>query len=163
MIADDHAIVRGGLKQLLALVDDVKVAGEAVNGEQVMEQLLSGSFDLVMLDMTMPGINGVDLITRMHDARLPILVFSMHNETQLVWCALKAGARGCLPPASAWNAMSSALTSPPCNRIVTIPPSRTCLLHHMCRHRKRSGMSPRCTGKAFRITRSCRRASATCC
>lgn len=98
LIADDHAIVRGGVKQLLALTDDVEVAGEAVNGAQLMEQLRNGSFDLVLLDMTMPGISGVDLITRIRirDARLPILVLSMRNEAQLVRRALKAGATGYL-------------------------------------------------------------------
>lgn len=98
LFADDHAIVRGGVKQLLALTDDVEVAGEAVNGAQLMEQLRNGSFDLVLLDMTMPGISGVDLITRirMHNARLPILVLSMRNEAQLVRRALKAGATGYL-------------------------------------------------------------------
>lgn len=98
LFADDHAIVRGGVKQLLALTDDVEVAGEAVNGAQLMEQLRNGSFDLVLLDMTMPGINGVDLITRIRirDARLPILVLSMRNEAQLVRRALKAGATGYL-------------------------------------------------------------------
>ena len=98
LIADDHAIVRGGLKQLLALTNDVEVAGEATNGEQVMEQLRNGSFDLVLLDMSMPGISGVELITRIriYDARLPILVLSMRNETQLVRRALKAGASGYL-------------------------------------------------------------------
>lgn len=98
LFADDHAIVRGGVKQLLALTDDVEVAGEAVNGAQLMEQLRNGSFDLVLLDMTMPGISGVDLITRIRirDARLPILVLSMRNEAQLVRRALKAGATGYL-------------------------------------------------------------------
>ena len=98
LIADDHAIVRGGLKQLLALTNDVEVAGEATNGEQVMEQLRNGCFDLVLLDMSMPGISGVDLIARIRirDARLPILVLSMRNETQLVRRALKAGASGYL-------------------------------------------------------------------
>lgn len=98
LIADDHAIVRGGVKQLLALTSDVEVAGEATNGAQVMEQLHSASFDLILLDMTMPGISGVDLIARirMHDAKLPILVLSMRNEAQVVRCALKAGATGYL-------------------------------------------------------------------
>lgn len=98
LIADDHAIVRGGVKQLLALTGDVEVAGEATNGAQVMEQLRNGSFDLVLLDMTMPGISGVDLIARirMRDARLPILVLSMRNETQVVRRALNAGATGYL-------------------------------------------------------------------
>ncbi len=98
LIADDHAIVRSGVKQLLALTNDVEVAGEATNGTQVMEQLRQTAFDLVLLDLNMPGICGVDLITRirMHDARLPILVLSMRNEAQVARGVLKAGATGYL-------------------------------------------------------------------
>ena len=98
LIADDHAIVRGGLKQLLALAEDITVAGEATNGAQVMELLHTATFDLLLLDMTMPGICGVDLIARIraHDPKLPILVLSMRNEAHVARGALKAGANGYL-------------------------------------------------------------------
>lgn len=98
LLADDHAIVRGGVKQLLALTEDIEVAAEAVDGAQVMEQLLKTCFDLVLLDMSMPGISGVDLIThiRRQQPALPILVLSMRNEPQLVRHALNAGASGYL-------------------------------------------------------------------
>jgi DNA-binding NarL/FixJ family response regulator len=98
LIADDHAIVIGGLKQLLAQVDDIEVAGEANNGHQVMEALRQSRFDLVLLDMNMPGPSGIDLIARIcsHDPDLPILVLSMHNEVQVARAAFKAGAAGYL-------------------------------------------------------------------
>jgi DNA-binding NarL/FixJ family response regulator len=98
LIADDHAIMRGGLKQLLALSGDMEVADEATNGAEVMEALRNPSIDLVLLDMTMPGISGIDLITRIRarDPRLPILVLSMRNEAQVARGALKAGATGYL-------------------------------------------------------------------
>ena len=64
MIADDHAIVREGLKQLFALVGEIEVVGTAVNGGEVLEALHHNAVDLLLLDMTMPGISGVDLITR---------------------------------------------------------------------------------------------------
>jgi DNA-binding NarL/FixJ family response regulator len=98
LIADDHAIMRGGLKQLIALADDLAAAGEATNGNQVLEVLRSGSFDLVLLDMAMPGISGIDLIARirMHYPELPILVLSMRNDVQAARGALKAGANGYL-------------------------------------------------------------------
>ena len=98
LIADDHAIVVGGLKQLLALVDDLQVAGEAANGHQVLEALHRDRFDLVLLDMNMPGPSGVDLIVRIRiqDPGLPILVLSMNNEPQVARAALKAGANGYL-------------------------------------------------------------------
>ena len=98
LIADDHAIVREGLKQLFALDKHVVVAGEAVNGAQVLEALREGEFDLVLLDLTMPGVSGVSLISRIRaeDASPPILVLSMHNESQIARRALDAGASGYL-------------------------------------------------------------------
>ena len=96
LIADDHAIVRGGLKQIFALVPDFEVVGEAVNGSEVLERLRLDPFDLLLLDLNMPGISGADLITRIkaHRADLPILVLSMHNEPQVAARMLKAGAAG---------------------------------------------------------------------
>ncbi len=96
VLADDHAIVRGGLKQIFALVPDIEVVAEAVNGSEVLACLRQAPFDLLLLDMNMPGISGADLITRVkaHSADLPILVLSMHNETQVAARALKAGANG---------------------------------------------------------------------
>ena len=96
VIADDHAIVRGGLKQIFALVPDFEVVGEATHGAEVMDCLRQAPFDLLLLDMNMPGISGAELITRIkaHQANLPILVLSMHNEPQVAARALKAGANG---------------------------------------------------------------------
>lgn len=98
LIADDHAIVREGLKQLFALAKDVVVAAEAEDGAQVLSTLREGAFDLVLLDMTMPGISGVNLIRRIRaqDQAPPILVLSMHNEPQIARRALTAGASGYL-------------------------------------------------------------------
>ena len=97
-IADDHTLVREGLKQLFAFADDMTVAGEAESGSQVLDAVRDGGFDLLLLDMTMPGISGVDLIARIRsqETKLPILVLSMHNEPQIVKRALKAGANGYL-------------------------------------------------------------------
>ncbi|WP_296445077.1 response regulator [Rhodoferax sp. UBA5149] len=96
VIADDHAIVRGGLKQIFALVPDFEVVGEAINGSEVLECLRHAPFDLLLLDLNMPGISGADLITRIraHRADLPVLVLSMHNEPQVAARMLKAGASG---------------------------------------------------------------------
>ena len=96
VIADDHAIVRGGLKQIFALAPDLEVVGEAVNGSEVLERLRQQPFDLLLLDLNMPGISGADLIARIktHRADLPILVLTMHNEPQMAARMLKAGADG---------------------------------------------------------------------
>ena len=96
IIADDHAIVRGGLKQIFALTPDIVVVDEAANGTEVLERIQKNSFELLLLDMNMDGISGADLISRVRDHRpdLPILVLSMHNEPQVAARALKAGANG---------------------------------------------------------------------
>jgi DNA-binding NarL/FixJ family response regulator len=96
VIADDHAIVRGGLKQMFAMVPDFEVVGEAVNGAEVLDCVRRLEFDLLLLDLNMPGVSGPDLIVRLKAQRaaLPILVLSMHNETQVAVRVLKAGANG---------------------------------------------------------------------
>lgn len=96
VIAEDHAIVRGGLRQIFALAPDLTVVGEAINGGEVLEWLRGTPFDVLLLDLNMPGISGVDLISRVtaHRPDLPILVLSMHNEPQVAARALKAGAKG---------------------------------------------------------------------
>ncbi|MBN3082897.1 MULTISPECIES: response regulator transcription factor [Pectobacterium] len=96
MIADDHVIMREGLKQIFALDDSLSVVAEAGNGAQVLAQLRSVTPDLLLLDMSMPGISGEALISRVvaQYPRLPILVLSMYSEAQIAQHALKSGARG---------------------------------------------------------------------
>jgi DNA-binding NarL/FixJ family response regulator len=96
VIADDHAIVRGGLRKIFALVPDLEVVGEAVNGGEVLERVRHDPLDLLLLDLNMSGISGADLITRVkaHRPDLPILVLSMHNEPEVAARMLKAGASG---------------------------------------------------------------------
>jgi DNA-binding NarL/FixJ family response regulator len=96
LMADDHGIMREGLKQLFNKVADIVVAGEAVDGTQVLAALQQDRFDLLLLDMSMPEISGIDLIeeVRLRRPTLPILVLSMHHEPQIVKRALKVGAGG---------------------------------------------------------------------
>ena len=98
LIADDHAIVREGLKKILALTRDIDVAAEAANGAEIIQYLngKGANIDLLLLDMVMPGVSGTDLIKRIrvYHADMPILVFSMHNEPQVAFHAIKAGAAG---------------------------------------------------------------------
>ncbi len=99
LMADDHSIVREGMRHLFSMTQDIQVAGEAVNGGQVLEMLhLHNAFNLILLDMSMPGVSGVNLIARIraHDPAIPILVLSMHNEPQIARRALSAGAQGYL-------------------------------------------------------------------
>ncbi len=96
LVADDHAIVRKGLRHLCESTPDMVVAGEADCGEAVLEALQGESFDLLLLDLTMPGTSGAELLEKLHGLypSLPILVFSMRNEPQVVKRILKLGAQG---------------------------------------------------------------------
>lgn len=97
LIADDHAIVREGLKKILALTRDIDVTAEATNGAEIIKRLRDAAdVDLLLMDFAMPGVSGVDLIERIKAccADLPILIFSMHNESQIAFRAIKAGASG---------------------------------------------------------------------
>lgn len=100
LLAEDHSIVREGLKQLFALTPDITVAAEADEGARVLTLVQSQAqmFDLLLVDMTMPGISGPELVgdVKIYAPGLPILVLSMHAETQIVYSALKAGASGYL-------------------------------------------------------------------
>jgi DNA-binding NarL/FixJ family response regulator len=98
LIGDDHAIVRQGLRQVLALIPELELVAEAKNGWEVIELARSCAPNLLLLDMNMPGPSGVDLIKRLHEEapHLPILVLSMHGESQVAGRAIKAGAAGYL-------------------------------------------------------------------
>ena len=98
LIADDHSIMRQGIRQVLALAVDFDVVEEASNGWEVIEKLRAQPFDLLLLDMTMPGPSGADLVKRVRDEYpdLPVLILSMHSESQIAARALKAGAQGYL-------------------------------------------------------------------
>lgn len=95
-IADDHAMVRGGLRQIIATCDDIQLVGEAIDGNSVLASLGTAPCDVLLLDMTMPGLSGVGLIEHLQKEypALPILILSMHIEGQFVARALKAGAAG---------------------------------------------------------------------
>jgi DNA-binding NarL/FixJ family response regulator len=96
LIADDHAIVREGLKEILVRDLGKVVCGEAENAQQVLELVRKQSWDLVILDVSMPGRSGLDVLGDLKKAkpRLPVLILSMHPEDQLGKRALKAGASG---------------------------------------------------------------------
>lgn len=96
MIVDDHVIMREGLKQIFSLDDRLMVVAEAGNGTQVMEGLRNEDVDLLLLDMSMPGLCGEELITRilLQYPGLPILILTMYSEPQIARRALKCGALG---------------------------------------------------------------------
>jgi len=98
VIADDHAIVREGLKRIVSAADDMELVGEAADGTEVMELVRELSFDVLMLDLSMPGRSGMELIKLVHaeKPKLRILVLSMHQELQYAVRAIKSGASGYL-------------------------------------------------------------------
>ena len=98
LVADDHAIIRDGLKKILADTDDMVVAVEAANGNAALDKVRERDWGVVVLDMSMPGRSGLELIKLMKAERpkLPILVFSMHQEEQFAVRAIRAGASGYL-------------------------------------------------------------------
>jgi len=98
IIADDHAIVREGLKQIVAGVPDMVVAGEASDGEELLKCLQRHDYDLVLLDITMPGQSGLEILKqlRLQKPQLPVLILSMHPEEQYAVRALRSGASGYL-------------------------------------------------------------------
>jgi len=111
LIADDHKIVRDGLKRILAAHGEVDVTGEAADGDQALALVRAHEFDLAMVDMSMPGLSGIDLIKRLklEKPKLRILVLSMHGERQYAARALKAGASGYLNKDSAAELLVGAI------------------------------------------------------
>jgi DNA-binding NarL/FixJ family response regulator len=111
LLADDHAIVRAGLKEILSDTGDMTVAGEATNGQEVMAQVRAQDFDVAVLDLSMPGRSGIELIKQVKDEkpRLRILVLTMHSEEQYAVRALKAGASGFLTKETAADQLVAAI------------------------------------------------------
>jgi DNA-binding NarL/FixJ family response regulator len=111
LLADDHAIVRAGLREILADTGDIEVAGEATNGHEVLELVRARDFDLAVLDMSMPGRSGIELIklVKAERPKLRVLVLSMHGEQQYAVRAVKAGASGYLTKESAPDQLVAAI------------------------------------------------------
>ncbi len=103
LIADDHAIVRAGLKQIVAEIGGMSVDGEASNGQQVMELVRQRDWDVVLLDLAMPGRGGIDTLRQLKREKpdLPVLILSIYPEDQYAVRALKDGAAGYLTKESA--------------------------------------------------------------
>jgi DNA-binding NarL/FixJ family response regulator len=103
LIVDDHPIVRQGLKQILEETSDIKAAGEASNWKETLKLIGENSYDLVLLDISMPGISGMEILKQIKSLRpkLPVLILSMYTEEQYGARVLRAGASGYLTKQSA--------------------------------------------------------------
>lgn len=111
LIADDHTIVREGLKQILAETSDMVVAGEATNGQEVLDKIKQNDYDVVLLDISMPGRNGLDILKQLKidNPRVSVLILSMYSEEQYAMRALRAGAAGYMTKESAPDELIQAL------------------------------------------------------
>jgi DNA-binding NarL/FixJ family response regulator len=111
VIADDHTIMREGLKRILDGALDIEIVGEAINGFEVLSLVRQGGFDLLLLDLSMPGRSGVDLIrqVRSEAPKLAILILTMHEEEQYAVRAIRAGAQGYLTKESAGTQLVGAI------------------------------------------------------
>lgn len=96
LLVDDHRLVREGLRRVLDACDDIRVTGEADSGHAALEAARRAHFDLVVTDLTMPGLSGIDLVRRFKSEfpTLPVLVLTMHAEEQYALRAFRAGANG---------------------------------------------------------------------
>ncbi len=103
LVADDHAVVREGVKQILADVPDMIVKDEAENGPAALEKIAQNDYDVILLDISMPGRSGLDILgnIKSQNPKLSVLILSMHPEEQYAIRALRAGASGYLTKASA--------------------------------------------------------------
>lgn len=98
LIADDHVVFREGLKQVIAKTVDMMVADEVENGAEVLRKVEENDYDLVILDISMPGRNGLDILADLKriKPKLPVLILSMYPEEQFALRAYKIGASGYL-------------------------------------------------------------------
>lgn len=103
LIGDDHAIVRQGLKQILSEESGMFFCGEAENGNSVLSAIYKENWDVLILDISMPGLSGLDILKEVKKIRprLPVLILTMHSEEQFALRSLKAGASGYLTKDSA--------------------------------------------------------------
>ena len=110
-IADDHPVVRQGVRQIVASHDDLVVAGEATTGRETVERLPQLTCDVVLLDLSLPDVDGLDLLKDLRRAQpqTPILVLTMHSEAQFAVRALKAGAAGYVTKESAPSELVTAI------------------------------------------------------
>jgi len=110
-IADDHAIVRRGLKQIISETSDMLIADEAGSGEELLKKVFDSHYDVVLLDISLPGTSGLEVMKQLkrNKSKLPVLILSIYPEEQYAIRALKAGASGYLTKESAPEELVTAI------------------------------------------------------
>jgi DNA-binding NarL/FixJ family response regulator len=111
LIADDHSIVREGLKQYIKTIEEVRVIDEAVNGNEAWEKIKEFGYDVVILDLSMPGMSGLDVLRNIKEKNMNtrVLILSVHPMEQYAIQAFKMGASGYLSKDSAYGELTLAI------------------------------------------------------
>lgn len=111
LLVDDHTIVRDGLKQILDNNEDIVIGGEAENGNEAIKKIKKEKWDVVLMDISMPGKSGLEVLKwiRKNQPDLPVLVLSMHSEDEYAFRAIRAGAAGYLTKQSASKQLVKAI------------------------------------------------------
>ncbi len=111
LVVDDHGILRRGIKQILEEIESINTVDEATNGQEALARAGKTAYDLVLLDISMPGRNGLDVLKQLKTERprVPVLILSMHPEEQYALRALRAGASGYLTKESAPDELITAV------------------------------------------------------
>ena len=105
LLADDHAVVRGGIRKFLEATQDIDIVAEATTGEEALAQVRKNDFDVMLLDISLPDLNGLEVLKRVKRERpnLRVLIFSMYPEDDFAVPAFEAGASGYLSKDSSPN------------------------------------------------------------
>lgn len=113
LIADDHSMVREGLKQLVELEEDIIVVSQAGNGREAIEKIIEYKPDVVLLDINMPGMNGLDVLSYLRDNRIRanVLILTIHNEVEYLYKAVEIGVKGYVLKDSESDVLISAIRS----------------------------------------------------
>ena len=111
LIADDHFLIREGLKKILKTEPDLEIAGEASNAQEIMQLVRSLAIDVLVLDISLPGKSGLDVLAdvRIEKPKLPVLILSMHSEDRFAVRTIKSGAAGYLTKGSAADELVNAI------------------------------------------------------
>lgn len=164
LVADDHPIVRQGLKQIIADFPDMVVAAEAADGQEVLNYVWKDEFDVVLLDISLPDRNGLDILKQLKSRKpgLAVLLLSVHPEEQYALRGLKAGASGYITKDRAPDELISAIRaaasgkkyiSPSMAQTLAATPDMAGegLLHHLLSDREYSVMLLIAAGKSNKV------------